>query len=570
MRDSDVARLTYRPFIKNAKLLKDGYKAILGIWHELDMPDFFIEEEEGEWKACDEKTHDAHFHYHLKRYRVVRHSGEVLFHHRHGYRIPEWYLNIYHSDKETRVMIGGYGSGKTMNAVAEKLFYAATLPNYRGLFLAPFENQVGEAFTIANNLTVGTPYAEHFIDKMVTKPKRWIMGSSELGWDNIIEGYSVLHEFSKVLTITADDALLDQAEAIVDLDGLLRDVMTRFRGQIKGRERIGKITMLANARDNQNLWEIHEQGELGDPDILCYSPETGNNFYLTVRDMIRYEGKAGRTPEERLVAFAGKKPRMGGEQFPESSLMAMQDPELDLWAKEAEEANNPHWEFNYVDGIGHVVWERPRQPNRTYTVVADPGYDNPPYRNSPVIMVFDTTDFPLAPARLQAFHWVYGEQTPNPWIQKFSEMVVKYDAFTACGYDGTGAQSGYEKLNTGLSELGAAPIKFAGDRKFAYLNMFKKIVADALIKVPSIRGIFSQMGKYRLPDKDMRQDIVACLIVLAAMLEDSYMEHLKQADSGENKEQPYGIRNQYRQKKREQRKSKEKDRYAPRAFRDFR
>lgn len=178
-------------------------------------------------------------------------------------------------------------------------------------------------------------------------------------------------------------------------------------------------------------------------------------------------------------------------------------------------------------------WEIPPKAEHIYAVAADPGWGNPPERNSAVILVWDITNFPTTPAFLTAFYWVFGNNSPLPWLAKYQELVFRFQALAANGFDSTGAQAGYERL-TEISALQPTPVILNQTKKLTYLNLSKKMAAEGYFQIPDIPHFFSQLAKYDVPDDKMRQDIVTALFVSAALLEPYYWYALQPQQQVEN------------------------------------
>ena len=67
-------------------------------------------------------------------------------------------------------MIGGVGCGKTLGVADLMLYWAATLPGFRGLCLAPNSTMTREMFDQSMRLMEGTKYQERFLLKSPESP----------------------------------------------------------------------------------------------------------------------------------------------------------------------------------------------------------------------------------------------------------------------------------------------------------------------------------------------------------------------------------------------------------------
>ncbi len=523
--DEDIAALEMPQSVEAALRWKTYYENLLLIWEHLRRPDFFGPDPKDpqDWSRCTEEE------YHIRRnqldrvYRVMwEDSDDPVFHHPHGIQLIDWQLEASRSNHPIQVIVGGMGSSKTWGKAIPMAVRAITLPGYRGFALAPFSIQATEVHKQLLQMIEGT-YFERFLLGAPTKPFPHLLFGNDLVGRTTIECYPILDDPGKVLTLTGDEAMVDQAEQIPDLDELIRNVGTRFRGLYRGRPRRGQITLIANSEDNPQLWDWYDES-VSDPDyVWAYNPGTYENFYLTVADLKRFEKQAGRTHEERRVHLLGERPVGSGEHFPAESLNKCRARWLDDRMTDALNKGLRGYKRLEAKRVSVYEWEMPPEEGHRYIVVADPGWGDPPERNSAAISVWDITNFPKQPAIMRAFSWVFGGGSPNPWIAKFTEYVLTYKAIGMNGFDSTGFQSGYERL-TDLSTLMPTPVSLSGVNKYTYLTLTKKLMADGMFQMPSIVHIFSQCSKYRLPDEKLRQDLVMMLLVTAAMLEPYYYQ----------------------------------------------
>lgn len=523
---TDIDELQMTESKQAAQRWRQGYEQLYDIWVKLGKPDFYGPDlyNPTHWLALPEKE------YHKRREeldRVYRVQWELelvdpIFHHPHGKIFIPWQLDMHRSKHPIIVEIGGFGSAKTYGKIMTMLVRAITLPGYRALAIAPFSLQANEVHKLAVEMIEGTLF-ERFVVGTPTRPQpQLILGNSLVGQTSI-ECYPG-DDPGKFLTLTVDEALVDQAEKMdgagtSDIDTLVRSLGSRFRGLIKGRPRVGQITFLANSADNPQLWDLYDESNV-DPDyIRAHSPATFDNIYLTVSDLKRFEKQVGKDDYQRGIHLKGERPIGTGEHFSRETLEKCHDRSLDTIMVQALRAGVKGAVRQEAQRVAVHKWELPYEEGRHYVVAADAGYGNPPERNSPVVAVFDVTNFPEQPAVLRAFSWVYGNHSPNPFITQYVEYVNTYKAAGNNGYDATGPGGGYERMKD-FEFLFPMPVQLGGQgKKATYLNLIKKLMADGKILVPNIPHLFSQCSKYRTPDDKLRQDIVAMLIVLAAVLE---------------------------------------------------
>lgn len=520
-----------------------GYEQLHDIWCKLGKPDFFGPEDGvvGQpFTVVTPTDYQTRAEALSRVYRTTwEDSSDPVFHHPHGALSLPWQDQMWTSKHPIQVVVGGFGSGKTFAKLIHMLIRAITLRGYRGFALAPYSIQSTEVYKQALSVIEGT-YFERFLIAAPSKPyPHLVLGNDQVG-RNVIECYPVLDDPTKLRTLTGDEVLLDQAERMEDLDSFIRDAGTRLRGQVRGRPRLGQIALVANADDNPILWDWFDEAQVDPKYVWSYAPATHENFYLTVPDLYRFQRQVGRGEQARKQYLFGGRPIGGGEHFPQKSLLAARAEWLDERMEEALQAGEKGWVREEAQKVGVHRWEMPSDPDGIYIVAADPGWSDPPFRNSPAIAVWKIGDkksntmFPNIPAQMVAFAWVYGGGDPNPWMEQFTEYCIRYKAIGQNGFDSTGFQSGYERL-TDLKHLLPTPVQLTGGKKYIYLTHAKKIMADGNFQIPNIPHLFSQCAKYKLPDEKLRQDIVSMLFVTAALLE----PYLQMEIDGDEDEREY-------------------------------
>lgn len=520
--DAVISTLQLPGTIEAAKRWQQGYETLHAIWKHLGRPEYFgpspgsVES----WEPLRAHTYHERASKLDRVYRTIIEldPDEPAYHHPHGVQFLPWQLEMYRSNNPIQVIVGGFGSSKTWGRLLAMLVRAVTLPGYRGFALAPYSVQSEEVYKQALQIIEGTEF-ERFLLASPRKPYPHLVLGNDMVGRNTIECYPVLDDPGKILTLTGDEAMVDQAEQITDLDELIRNVTSRFRGQYKGRPRRGQISLIANSADNPQLWDWFDESE-DDPEyVWSYQPGTYENTYLTIGDLQRFERIIGKDKASQDMYIKGARPLGSGEHFPASSLALMRAEWLDDMMKKG--LGTKGYVKEEAKRVGTWKWLMPPDPNGRYIVVADPGWGNPPARNSPAVSIWRIDDFPRTPAIMWGFHWVFGNGSPNPWMQAFTEYVWEYRAIGMCGFDATGFQAGYERM-TDLHELQPTPVTMQGQKKFIYLNLAKKMMADGLFQAPMIQHLYSQLAKYKLPDEKLRQDLVSMMLVLAAMLEPFY------------------------------------------------
>lgn len=504
---------------------KKGYERLLAIWEGEGRPDRF-----------DYVGHSYRTVWEHEKSKAF--PSLPAFHHNHGLLMLPWQKQL-HNDRHPIITVtGGYGSSKTVGAALSDLVHAVTLPGYRSLVLAPNSVQVMEVYTIMQRLMEGTLYQERFLINASQRPFPKITIGHEGVGENTIEFYPILNNYEKLLTLTADRAIIDQAERLDDIKEIIRMVGTRFRGRVPltGRERLGTITLLANSADNQQYWDVVDMAEADPENYAAYTVSSYDNIYLTDKDIKRFELQVGKDEESIRVYLKGGRPRGNGKEFSRDVLERVEDASLDRIMDD--HAGEPGYILMRRQGVGVYEWMLPPLDDRTYLVISDPGTSNPPERNSPPIFVWDITDFPDKPMTLAAFVWVFGNGDIMNWATRYAELVHKYKAIGRCAFDATGYQAGYDTWMAILEDLMVEKINLSGNMKALCLNAAKMICSKGLMKLPkALDNVFSQLSRYDYsedkPQSKLRQDLVMAFIMSAW-----WSQRLWYWDDGEFEERP--------------------------------
>ena len=439
-----------------------------------------------------------------------------------GWWFDDWQNAIHLALQPTVTLIGGYGSGKTACLAMSAAVWSATTPFFRFKDAAPTARQSLEMYLyLAERLYEGVPYYDRFITKMVLKPWPRI----ELYNGASLEFMSADKNAQKIKTLEADWVCVDQAEDLDDLYETTRNVGTRMRGtRPDGQPRLSRLTYLANAGDNPQLWEIYDRCELDTDQYLSITVSSYDNPHNTPEQMKLMEARAGGTQKDIDQWLRAKRPMGKGEYFPTQVIQNCSDPSLDRIMDSGLEAKMAGFVSDEYRGAGIVRWELPPDPKRIYMQVGDLGTRNPPDRNSGCIMVFDVTEFPKKPADLRAFHWVISNGVITPWLDAFKFYMDYYNTGSRAGFDSTGLQKHLDELSFQVEDLQVIGLNFQGLKSFM-LRALQLFMAKSLFHWPDkIKGISFQLSRYRLPDTKIPQDVVATLMMAAWMLEQLFWD----------------------------------------------
>lgn len=493
-----------------------GYKKLYTEWKQLKKPEQF-------------QLNDNVYTVMWEHEKARDFPDKPAFHHHHGMLMLPYHVDLFYDRTPIRTIIGGFGSGKTMGAVQSLLIWAATLSMFRGFALAPLSIQATEVYRIAMDMIAGTLYEKRFVISSRERPFPKLTIGNDLVGESTIECYPIAGAEDKLRTLTGDCAIIDQAESnAIYLPEVIRSVGTRFRGRVSrnGRERLGTITLIANSGDNQHLWDIYDEAEHDPANYKSLSPSSYDNPWLTDKDLARFEKQVGNSEESRQMYMFGKRPLGNGDHFSREILERMRDTKLDnimesgLLEQEKTGVNKGYIKLE-ARGVGVYEWRLPYEEGRTYLVISDPGTKNPPYRDSPPILVFDITDFPgtrenVNPALLVGFIWVFGNNNIQSWATRYAEIVRYYHAIGTNGFDATGYQSGYDQWLHILEGLLPEKINLGGNNKSMCLNSAKMLTANSMVKAPAgINQLYAQLARYEYPPEPnrLRQDIVMAFIM---------------------------------------------------------
>lgn len=516
-----------------------GYDLLTDFWLSNNKPEFF---------DFKERSYQTQFDIS---------SDKPTFFDNHGLSILPWWRDLWNAKQKTRVILGGFGSAKTWFEMCRSFVKMATTPYYRCAVVAPFSSQATEVLIQAKRLLYGTEYYKRFMDdRSITNRPPKITVRNDLCVESTMEFFSIDKDSQKLLNLSLDAFHIEQAEQFDNIDKLFEDLGSRLRGQVAGRELEGIMTFIANSSEegNPTLWDLIEEatddeGNDISSDTIARQPWIYHNPYITVTQLIDISTRIKRAGIQNLDrALKGTRPKGSGEHFPLTSIQACHNTQLDdLMNAEFDASGNlkegSRAKFVTMPKAQVVEWSLPPEENHIYLEVADPGWANPPARNSSAIMVFDVTEFPTIPAQLRAFKWVYGNNSPDPWIEAYLNYCLTYKCINLNAFDSTGPQAGYGQMVHGLRDLNPWEVNTGGGKKFIYLNAAKTLTARGMIQFPNIPLLFSQMAKYKLPDEKLRQDLVMTMMIAAAYLNILfYSQEGDESESEPNKDGRYPYR----------------------------
>jgi len=432
---------------------------------------------------------------------------------------PPWQLEFHQAPQLDLVVVGGMGSSKTITVGFSALTDCTLITDFKFLNVAPIAWQSKQMYDSLLSWLENTIYKDRFLWKVNIKPYptltiqyRYPGGAIHKG---TLEFMSSDKNAQKILTWDGDWVNIDQGESVDDLSTAIINLGTRVRGKIKGRARMGRLSITANSADNPELWWLYDQGVPATPVQRSWLISTEQNKNLTPEQIESFKRRMGHDPEKIAIHMNGKRPIGGGKEFSDQLIGPCLDEGLAEILKDGVMLEEPGFHYNEMQKAGCVLWALPREQSRVYVVVGDPGQGKPPYRNAPVVLVFDVTDYP-SPAVLRAFWWGDGGGKYSPFVNKFMEWMGYYRASLGA-YDSTAGQKVHSEMSF-PEDLPIVPMDMGGVKKSVYMVSLKLIMAKVRVRFPPIEGIVHQFAKYALPDGKIPQDIVSTFFVLAGLL----------------------------------------------------
>lgn len=460
----------------------------------------------------------------------------------------KWQKSVHLASQTDIIVIGGFGSGKTAGiGMSAFVWCMTTFPDFKFLNAAPTAKQAKLMYEYILKTAKGTR-AEDFIFSAPESPyptidiKFWI---GETLVENTLEFMSIADDANNILGWEGDWLNIDESFLIDDLEYVMSIVGSRVRGSIQGRERLGRISQITNSHDNEYGWYLWDLAISSPEDNLSIVVSSRHNKNVTLKQLARMLARIPVDERERYVD--GLRPEGRGNYFSKESIHKCESAEYGQQIRHMME-DDPAYILTAVSGAGVIYMQTPYIKGHIYVVIGDPGTDNAPKRNSPVLSVWDCTDFPAQPASLVSFWWGSGNGSITPFAGMLLRYMLTYKP-VKIGIDSTGPQkTSAEILNIYfksdridnqdiLKWLGnevdkTKPIRmpksmhidgmdFSGSKKSSYLVIGRVFLeAMKLIWPKDIAGIRSQLSNYD-PMKDkagqpkIPQDIVSVICMAA-------------------------------------------------------
>lgn len=457
----------------------------------------------------------------------------------------KWQGDVCMAVQKDIVIIGGFGSGKTMGIAMAACFWAlTTYPDFKFMNAAPTSKQSAYMYGYIITQAKGT----RFDDFIAAAPETPYPSIEIKYWygDTLVESSlefaSVKDDADSIYGWEGDWLNLDEAFMNDSLATIIAITGSRLRGSIHGRERLGRFSMITNSHDNMTGWQYADMA-FSDPKnyLTKIIPSTANRN-LT-EDQVKKMASRIADPEDRKRLMMGTRPEGKGIYFNKFSIAGAESALLDDLIRYGTENSLSGYNYESVQTLGLLYYHMPKDVARTYILTGDPGTDNAPGRNAPALMVFDVTDLPNKPAPIVAAWWGSGNGSITPFVGMLFRLLLDYNPVFA-GIDSTGPQKSSaeliniylnskrleeEEINRWLGQYASLKnrrkliknykilgMDFSGGKKSAYLRTGQMYLDADLITWPSgFNGLRSQLANYD-PDLDkatsttkIAQDLVA-------------------------------------------------------------
>jgi hypothetical protein len=445
----------------------------------------------------------------------------------------KWQRTVHEAAQTDIIVIGGFGTGKTIGIGMSGMVWAATTPYFKFLNVAEKAWQAKQMYDYVLQTVAGTPF-EKLIYEKPRRPFPAIIIKYKIGntlVESSLEFMSADKDATGILSWEGDWINVEEAGLLDNLEEIITSVGTRLRGSIRGRSRLGRLSLISNSWDNPYLWYLFDLAEADPDNYLSLVVSTRQNKNVTPQQFAKMLARIPVDERERFIE--GTRPEGRGNYFAKQCVFACEDQLQGELAQREADLGTPGYVVYKMLGAGVFWYQEPPRKNHIYFMLGDPGAGKAPNRNAPVIGVWDVTQFPGEAARMVAFWWGDGNNQITPFVDKLLELDQTYrPALKAC--DATGPQKNtHELINIQHFDSPDMPVStlnkvigldFSGGHKMAYLIAARLFIEAGLLKWPkSIVGVRSQLTNYDpLKDKvgkpKIPQDIVSMFSMAAHIM----------------------------------------------------
>lgn len=497
----------------------------------------------------------------------------------HGWRFDDnfveegkWQKKVTMASQKDITIVGGFGTGKTVGIGMGACYWACMMTDFKFLNAAPKQWQAKQMY----DLILAHARNTRFEDLIWEKPRRpypKITLRFKIGkvlYESSLEFMSADKEAQGILSWEGDWLNIEEAGLMDNLEEVIINTGSRLRGQIRGRTRLGRFSMISNSWDNYALWSYFDQAETDPDNFLSIAVSTRHNKNVTEE---QFQRMLLRIPKEERQRFLdATRPEGRGHYFDKESIYGCESEFLAEIVKQKAEREEPGYVLEKVHGAGVYHYRVPPKNKGLYMLIGDPGTGNIPRRNAPVIGLFEVSQFPKAPAVMDAFWWGSGNGRIGPFVDMMLELAEIYRPFRIY-IDSTSTQKNMTYLineyvfkkkfelqgeDDGLvtehgfqSPLGIVKgfsgLDFSGSGKNMYLQALRMYLeAHLFVWAKCIVGVRSQLSNYDLEnDRKIPQDIVSVFAMAAFAIRVNFhvdLEDILNKDTPKIADDPLGSR----------------------------
>ena len=449
-----------------------------------------------------------------------------ILRHKKGFHLgTQWYLQGFtplpyqylwhHLPQLDATFLAGIAAGKTVTEAASLTMDCISLPYFRGLNTSISARQAELPFEMIMTWIEDNPRLEHLVENVSLRPYPTI------DWKNgAMLMFRTMGKDARLIRGEEFDRInIDEGGLLLE-DTALKVLRGRLRGvRPTGEARMSRMDVITSP--TSVLW-LKERFNNGDPTnpkadldhFFSIRARTYDNTYLTRQQV---EAMERNYPSEMIdVELNAQFPDFGYGMFPESHVAACTDFSLNEIVNEATRTTDgkPRAGYRLDEDPRHGIirFELPFDPSGLYIASSDPGVDNPPKRNTGVVMVADISEGDL---KIVYFDWVIGNGSYAPFIRSFKYAIDKYLPILR-GIDATGTQKALDEL--AFENYGIQTDKLLMQRdKDAMLNALSIDITGHRWRFPQILGMYRQLSTYSREgdNKNFPQDIVMTLAQLS-------------------------------------------------------
>jgi len=446
--------------------------------------------------------------------------------------------------QSTSVVIGGVGTGKTLGVGMGAYALGMVTDHFKFMNVAQLGWQAKIMYDLMLEYAEGTPMEDIIVEKP-RRPYPKIVIKYRIGQHLHTASYefmSIKDDGKDLFSWRGDWVNVEEAGLIDNLGEVVAHLQTRLTGStVFGRPYMARLSLISNPWDVPYLWYLFDLARSEPDDSLSIVVSTRSNKNVTQAQIKQLLKKIPRDEHERFID--GTRPEGKGSFFSKDSVYKCEDPLIGDVIKARAESGEAGYRWDRAH-FGVMYMAIPPRKGRLYNVISDPGSDNAPARNAPVIGVWDMTNFPDEPMSLAAFWWGFGNGEITPYLNKMLELIGKREGEIAypasfAAMDSTGPQKGLSQLINvvhfdpdayeGKTLIdGVYGLDFSGSKKMTYLISLKLLLEAGLFRFPkSITGIRGQLTNYdpmldRGTKPKIPQDIVAMMAMSAYVARAQY------------------------------------------------